>query len=297
MSQTGRDVSAVIPAHNAERFLARALASVLTQTHPVTECIVVDDGSTDPLATEAVVKQAGDRRVRSLRLSPSRGMAGARNAGAGEAAGDLLAFLDADDRWMPRRLERQLASLNATGADAVLCANHVIGDNPPMGRVVRMRPPRPTLESLLGWGGTVVSTSSNLLIQRKVFAGLGGFDQRLGTAADWELLARLATRANLAYVDEPLVEYVWHGSNASRDAMLVERDLSRAYEILLARERTDRRVERVARAGLHRTLADLHLSRGRRSRGLWHLAQSARHGPILLARRPVARLRRRWTRR
>jgi glycosyltransferase involved in cell wall biosynthesis len=297
MSTSRCEVSVVIPARNAERFIAEALASVLAQTHAVAECIVVDDGSANPMALDALVEEAHDRRVRCLRLELSRGMAGARNAGAEEAAGELLAFLDADDRWLPRRLDRQLAVLGTTRADAVLCANRVIGTDPPMGRLVRMDPPHPTLESLLGWRGTVVSTSSNLLIRRETFAELEGFDERLGTAADWELLARLTTRARLAYVDEPLVEYRWHGANASRNADVVERDLSRAYEIVLARERPGRRVERVARAGLHRTLADLHLSRGRRSRGLCHLAQSARYGPILLARRPVARLRRRWARR
>src|SRR3954452_15003770 len=100
-------VSAIIPAHNAERFLAAAIDSVLAQTYQPIECIVVDDGSTD--GTPAVARSYGDR----IRLIPQeqRGVSAARNRGAAEARGELLAFLDADDRWLPERVERQAREL------------------------------------------------------------------------------------------------------------------------------------------------------------------------------------------
>lgn len=100
-------VSVVIPARNAARFLAAALASVRAQTRPVAEILVVDDGSTD--ATARIAEELGARVV----CQPAAGAAVARNRGATEATGDWLAFLDADDLWTPEKTARQLAWLEA----------------------------------------------------------------------------------------------------------------------------------------------------------------------------------------
>jgi glycosyltransferase involved in cell wall biosynthesis len=97
-------VSVVIPAYNAEAYLREALDSVFAQTRPPDEVVVVDDGSTD--RTSEVAASYGDR-VRLLR-QPNRGEAAARNAGVLAARGALIAFLDADDTWLPRYLESQL---------------------------------------------------------------------------------------------------------------------------------------------------------------------------------------------
>src|SRR5690242_17155890 len=101
-------VSAIIPAHNCERFLADAIDSALGQTYAEVECVVVDDGSTDGTAD---VASAYGNRVRLIRQE-QRGVSAARNRGAAEAKGNLLAFLDADDRWLPERVERQLQALH-----------------------------------------------------------------------------------------------------------------------------------------------------------------------------------------
>ena len=206
-------VSVVIPAFNAEGFVADSVESVLAQTHPHVECIVVDDGSTD--GTRRVVESFGGR-VR-LVSQPHTGVSTARNTGAAMAGGELLAFLDADDAWLPERIERGLVEMRSCRAEAVLCATRVVGDSPPMGRVLRLRPDPMTLESLLLWRGSVVSPSSNLLIERRAFEEMGGFEPSLSTAADFELLARLVRRGRLAYLDEPLVIYRWHDENMTRD--------------------------------------------------------------------------------
>lgn len=99
------DVSVVIPAYDAEGFLARAVESVLGQSIPPREILVVDDGSTD--GTADVARRLGER-IRYLRQE-NAGPSGARNRGIGAAAGEWVAFLDADDWWLPRRLERGLA--------------------------------------------------------------------------------------------------------------------------------------------------------------------------------------------
>ena len=109
--ETGASVGAIIPAHNAEAYLRDAIDSVLAQSHPVVDCVVVDDGSTD--ATAAIAEAYGPP-VRVVRQE-NRGVSAARNRGAAEAEGALLAFLDADDRWLPDRLKLRRRGPGARG--------------------------------------------------------------------------------------------------------------------------------------------------------------------------------------
>lgn len=103
MSQAGLRASVIIPAYNAETTIDRAVVSALSQTHPVVEVIVGDDGSTD--RTAAVARAAG---ARVLELPKGNG-AIARNAAAKDASGELLFFLDADDWWTPQKVEAHMA--------------------------------------------------------------------------------------------------------------------------------------------------------------------------------------------
>jgi glycosyltransferase involved in cell wall biosynthesis len=102
-------ISAVIPVYNGELYLAEAISSVLNQTSPVAEIIVIDDGSED--RTAEVARKFGDK-VRYY-LQSRAGAGAARNLGVEKAAGDLIAFLDADDLWLPEKTALQLASLSA----------------------------------------------------------------------------------------------------------------------------------------------------------------------------------------
>lgn len=102
-------VSCVIPVYNGERFLSESLDSVLAQTHPPSEIIVVDDGSTD--GTQAVVEQYSDK-VTCTRQA-NAGAAAARNRGIVMASGEFVALLDADDLWHEHKLARQLERFNA----------------------------------------------------------------------------------------------------------------------------------------------------------------------------------------
>jgi glycosyltransferase involved in cell wall biosynthesis len=100
--------SAVIPAYNAEKHIARAIDSVLAQTRPADEIIVVDDGSIDK--TPDVVRSFGDKVI--FIQQENAGASAARNTGINAASGDWIAFLDADDEWLPSRLELQFKHLN-----------------------------------------------------------------------------------------------------------------------------------------------------------------------------------------
>src|SRR4051812_41806571 len=103
-------VSVVIPTHNRERLIGRALRSALCQIRPEDEILIIDDGSTD--GTEQVVRQFRDCRIRYI-WQKNAGAGAARNRGATEATGELLAYLDSDDEWLPSKITLQRRFMTA----------------------------------------------------------------------------------------------------------------------------------------------------------------------------------------
>lgn len=113
---TAPAVSVLMPVYNAEATLARSVGSVCAQSRGDWELLLIDDGSRDGSAALAARLAEGDPRIRSLVPGGNRGAAAARNAGLAEARGRHIAFLDADDRWHPEKLARQLAFMADSGA-------------------------------------------------------------------------------------------------------------------------------------------------------------------------------------
>src|ERR1041384_7078965 len=109
MSDSDPLVSVVIPTFNRARYLREAIDSVLNQTYPYWELIIVDDGSTDE--TQSTLETLADARVHVLRRPHEGNVARARNVGLEQAQGRYVAFLDSDDRWMPSKLQFQVADL------------------------------------------------------------------------------------------------------------------------------------------------------------------------------------------
>jgi glycosyltransferase involved in cell wall biosynthesis len=141
---TGTDVttptvSVIMPAYNAERFIEAALASVRDQTLAAWELIVVDDASTDGTARMIAEAASREPRIKPITLAKNRGPAAARNIGIDAATGDWLALLDADDRYVPGRLELMVA--RAVGEKADLCSDNLLLDfDPPRGEPREMIP-------------------------------------------------------------------------------------------------------------------------------------------------------------
>lgn len=121
-------VSVLMPAYNAGRYIAESVESVRGQTFQDWELVVVDDGSADDTGEVARRLAAADARVRYVRR-PNGGQAAARNTGLAEARGRLVAFLDADDLWLPGKLAAQLAVLEETGVDLVYTDGHFFSDD------------------------------------------------------------------------------------------------------------------------------------------------------------------------
>jgi len=195
-------VSVIIPAYNNGKYLVHALKSVFSQKELPFEVIVVDDGSTDD--TAAVVKQFGGR-IKYI-YQPNGGPAAARNRGAQEAKGEWIAFLDADDAWLPWRISagRELVSRNPSAA--LFCGRRIdMNDDArePAGpdfNKTRIIPLREFAR------GNIVATST-VLMRKDAFFGAGGFDEAFRGPEDYDLWMRVAKRYPLVYIDVPLSRY------------------------------------------------------------------------------------------
>ena len=196
-------VSVVIPAYNAAWCVGRAIDSVLAQTFADHELIVVNDGSTD--GTAQVLAGYGDRIC--VIDQPNGGMSHARNAGIGAARGRYVAFLDSDDRWLPAKLARQVAAMEAQPALAFCAATATLED--PEGKVVGSwacsRQPVAGTAEILAHHATVAGGASSVVAQTALVRQLGGFDETLFGAEDTDLWVRLASLGGFACIDEPLV--------------------------------------------------------------------------------------------
>ena len=254
-------ISVVVPAYERGDVVGRAIDSALAQTVAAIEVVVVDDGSSDD--TRAVVEGYDDDRVRYLAHETNRGVSAARNTGVAAATGDYVAFLDSDDEWLPRKLERQLGALDERGDGWVgaYCDVATAGLSR-LGRLAgvlsetlfRSGAPREggreLAESLLSMQ-VFMGPGSTLLVERDVLERAGGFDEGLSIYEDWDLVLRVLAEGKLAYVDEPLA--LTHFTGDAPAEAYVENDrryLARNADLVADLEARGVPVRRVHRMGL-----------------------------------------------
>jgi len=177
-------VSVIVPAHQAAAYLAECLASITNQTRPPDEVVVVDDGSTDDTAAIATAMQAAcsegagaaPLQIRVI-STPHLGAASARNTGVGAAMGNIVAFCDADDVWLPHKLEAQLGAIEDPDAKvAVFCGATEFLSPEVAPADYTGRPPTPVIPQAR-FSSTLVATTSAL-------GAVGPFSGGVG-AADW----------------------------------------------------------------------------------------------------------------
>ena len=205
--------SVVIPAYQSKATIGDAVASALAQTCPPHEVIVVDDGSTDDLAGE--LSPYLDRI--SVIRKENGGAASARNLGVAAASGDFLAILDADDVWHPRRLEA-LEELAAARADLDIISSDTwfVLDGQRVGRFYAANPFSVTDQRIAILRNCFVGCCPAVRLAR--FRAIGGFDERLRAAEDWDCWIRLILDgATAGLVDEPLLEYRLHPGSLTSD--------------------------------------------------------------------------------
>ncbi|WGW02403.1 glycosyltransferase family 2 protein [Tropicibacter oceani] len=223
-------ISVVIPAHNASATLNQTLAALRAQTWDKWEAFVIDDGSTDGTRDMATAWAALDPRIR-VHANPGKGPSAARNFAALDLArGDVLAFCDADDIWLPGKLLDVAEAILGAGADAAYGRIGFFSHDPacvqsrssvPQGRV--------TLPMLLG--ENPVGTMSNLSLLREVYVGLGGLRDDMVHNEDLEFLIRLVGMQHaLIGLDRDHVLYRLSpaGLSANLGAMRAARDVALA---------------------------------------------------------------------
>jgi glycosyltransferase involved in cell wall biosynthesis len=263
-------VSVVIPTYNNARYLGAAIDSVLAQTWPRVEVIVVDDGSRDE--TPQVVAPYGDRIV-CLRQE-NQGLAGARSAGLARATGAYVAWLDSDDMWNPEKLAVQIAFLEARPDVAVVSTDFSAFDDAgyfeashastyysvlrrTIGGLAGVFPELASLPraAVTHAGGVALPETIRVFVgdlakqlvlgnclhpptvvfRREAGLRAGALEKRFGHHTDWEYFMRLARQGRCAFVDLPLIRYRYSPGSMSSDKHLTA--ISTSHVLVLESER------------------------------------------------------------
>lgn len=200
-------ISCIIPTHNRSLKLKTAIETVLSQTYPNLELLIVDDQSKDDTKEVVEILQLKDNRIRYL-LNPNKGGNNARNYGITHAKGQYIAFLDDDDRWVNTKLEKQLNAFKKLGSEygVVYCtfARKSAG-----GKVLKRHPGRFSRVK----NGNILNrllkrnyiTTSSLFVKAEVFQKSGMFSPTYKSFQDWEILTRIACDYHFQYLKEVLV--------------------------------------------------------------------------------------------
>jgi glycosyltransferase involved in cell wall biosynthesis len=206
------NVSVIIPAYNSGATIAATINSVLRQTHADYEIIVVDDGSTDN--TQAQVTAFGDQ-VHYV-YQPNRERSAARNHGIRLAQGKYIAFLDADDRWRPEKLAKQVALLDRRSDLAlVYCWASLIDPAGIKCGVIGQDFPIEQAEHCVAFEGLLLGRSIPTLttiVRAACLATTGLFDEQICYIEDWDLWLRFALHYPIGFVPEVLADYQMHNA-------------------------------------------------------------------------------------
>jgi GT2 family glycosyltransferase len=267
--------------------LPGAIASVLGQTYPRIELIIVDDGSTDE--TPEVLHQYGDR-IKVLRQA-NAGPAIARNRGIALAKGEIISFLDSDDQWLPTKLERQVESLQAVGPEVGCClcncsVRFANGRTRSTFAIADTMPDRHTgiwlnpVEILLN---RFVMFNQAVAIRREMLERVGYFDESLRFVEDYELSFRLALQGPWTIIRDELVIYHEASPGSLAKAALREESGLR-QDLVRIRERMAAALEIHPGFATLRRAAQRELRRARRELSIAQLGRRGIFGAPALAR-------------
>jgi glycosyltransferase involved in cell wall biosynthesis len=283
-------VSIVIPCYNQAQFLAEAIESALGQTHSPLEVILVDDGSTDDTARVRARYPAVD-----YVYQPNGGAPLARNQGLRKSSGELVLFLDADDRLLPDAISKGVETLDmhpdwafVTGHVRLIAANGAVEETPPQDHAGGNQ-----FIALLR--SNYIWTPGAVLYRRAVLEASGPFDPSARASADYELNIRIARRHPIGCHHDVVLDYRQHDANMSGD---IGEMLRSAVSVRRAQRRFvagDPVAERAWRAGLDVVRADFGerlldrvkhdvRTRGQRARALMGVIHLARYYPAGLLR-------------
>lgn len=287
-------ISVIVPCYNGEKFLCDLIESLQSQTFPDWECVIVDDGSTDDSRHIADRFAASDSRI-IVKSQDNKGMAEARNTGyyASNPINRFVIFIDVDDRLMPdaletlrRAIESKPALVAAYGSSTSFGTSSPAGELANLERYARERlgyrnykVSRLAIDEELTFPDMLIKnwiiTPGQVLIRRSAYDQVGGFDQSVFHAADWDMWIRLTRKGPIKFVDKTVLLYRLHESNTSRAKGLMERHaLAVRYKAVTSSEQNSS--ERLIAVRLLRR----HLIENVLSRSRW-AAQSLSKGELL----------------
>lgn len=281
-------VSVIIPTYNRLRFLREALDSIHAQTFRVMETIVVDDGSQEEIAAGVADHPTRPRVIRQSRSGP----AAARNRGLVEATGELIAFLDSDDLWLPDKMERYLSAMRSQPDVRIFYG--------PMSPIDRDRRPVPgrTKPCVGGWITQALFNSSfvhvpTIVCHRDVLVDSRGFNPSLPVCEDYELWLRLSVGLQFGLIDEPLALRRLHNCRLSKERMdrnlyVKARVLKEFYESGVANAVLDPEISRARLARVFSHAAKAALREGRYQQAIQLCRESRHYGNSRLAVAPMS---------
>lgn len=248
-------ISVIIPTYNSDRYICEAIDSVLCQTYTDYEVIVIDDGSTDD--TGRII---ADRypMVRYY-LVENRGAASARNLGISKAQGEFIAFLDADDRWLPAKLEKQVALFEADKTVGLVFTENVNFNEQGLLEFTankRSRLMHGNIVRNIFVNSNVVT--STVMVRKSVFDHVGLFEEDLFVAEDDNMWMRICMKYGIALLDERLVQYRETKGSLSRDCTATIIAVNKHIEIL--RTRYPDLYDRLGPLAIGKKYADLYFS-------------------------------------
>lgn len=242
-------VSVVVITYNAAEYVGRAIRSVLQQSWTNLELIVVDDGSTDD--TRTVIERFNDNRITYVQQE-NQGPNTARNHGVRLSQGEFVAFLDADDWWLPDKLSRQVA-LAGQQQNAGLIYSLAVGVDTAgteQGRAKTVINGHAVERLLLGQ--CIAGSASSVMVRRKTIDTVGMFDESLHYAEDWEYWIRIASQFEIACVPEYDVYLLSRPNSRGKNALATRNDSLRFIHSALDRHAPGRPwFRRTALAEIH----------------------------------------------
>lgn len=239
-------VTAIVTSYGAAAFLREALASVLAQTRPPVEIIVVDDASPDDSVAVAREYAERDSRVRVIVHPENRGVSAARNTGLRAARTDLVAFLDGDDVWEPAHLETVVPLAEKHPEVAVsFSLVRTFGDQDRIWETPL--PHEQPVDAFWPSLDACVAQTSGVIARREMVLAAGGYDESLRYCEDYDVYLRLAERHPFLCTHTVTVRYRRHGSSSSRQIEASRRAEYAIRQRLTERARAERRAEEYVR--------------------------------------------------
>jgi len=214
------EVSIIIPTYNREKFLSKAIKSILTQTFKDFELIIVDDGSIDNTReiVNGFIKQ--DRRIRYIYRKNSGGTSVPRNEGIKQANGNYIAFLDSDDQWLPEKLEKQITFFK-NSKDKKLgflgCGALAVKENTES-IIAEYKLPNSFRGNVFFklLKNNFILSPSGIIISKKILDMVGMLDKKFKMVTDWDLYIRILKKYNFDFIKEPLFKYYVHEKNITK---------------------------------------------------------------------------------